>query len=451
MRPRLRERGRRGLALGLGFALCLLLVLAAAAPPAAADQPDREKLPQPANFNQCLKYALSHSPRLLRSALEIRVRSIDESDARWEFAPSVKLFTRYYFTRPRDVERAYDIKLRTEDYNPVGAYFTLQARRQLTRIAVASHGMLIEEGVHRLAQDFLRVRTLHHQSEFAQERIQLAQRTLAYARSLRDTGSATGLQVELAEQALDVARIAALEVNAAKQGALNKVKILMGMDPSYQLELDLEAGYQQLMSDFKPAQAGLGAARKHSFDLKVADIKEKLQDMNIIMAYTKFLPSLHMYLETTDPLSGEEQGTMYFSVGLEVPLWDGLSRVRNISRQKVIRRQIRADRRDTDHELVGRWQAAQDRLRQADASSRLGRSRSRLAALQERESLIRYQSHQIKFPDFAERRVDHLEALGKEAEKELDHALAVLDLRRITGDLTDSYVQGEIAGSKQGD
>jgi outer membrane protein TolC len=346
------------------------------------------------------------------------------------------------------VDRVYDLKFRTEDYNPVGAYFTLQARRQLTRIAVASHGMLIEQGVYRLAQDFLRVRTLHRQRELAEERIKLAQRLVAYAESLRGTGSATGLQVEMAEQALDVARISALEVDASKQGALNKLKILMGMDPSYKLELDLEEGYKQLMSDFDTREAALAAARKHSFDLKVAQIKEKLQDMNIIMAYTKFLPSLHMYLETTDPLSGEEQGTLYFSVGLEVPLWDGFKRVRNVSRQKLIRRQLRADRRDTDHELVGHWQAAHDRLRQTDASARLGRSRSRLAALQERESLIRYQSHQVQFPDYADRRVDHLEALGVEYEKELDHALAVLDLRRITGNLTASYVKGDFAGSQ---
>ncbi len=418
----------------LAWALVLLTTSVAGA---AVVQKD---LPQPADFRQCLQWALKHSPRLQKSALEIKVRKLSEWDAKWAFVPSVHMQSRYFFGRPEQSGRPYELKFTTGTYNPVGAYFSLQANRLVSRIAVVAHVGGIEAVLARLAKSFLKLHALQNRIQLAEDRIALARRVLAYTKSLRKSGSATGLQVEVAEQTLEVAQARAMSLAVARQAALNQVKVLMGMDPSLKLALDLPAGLQQVIGSFDPKKNGLDQARRHSLELKVQRLKEQLQAMNITLAYTKFLPTFHMTLENPDPLTAENENALYFSVGIELAIWEGFKQVRNVQRQRMILQQFKQERRQKELSVTALWQGARDRVSQTRAALKLASTRERLTGLREREALIAYQVQQTTFPAFAARRMSHLEARGTLTQSELAYHEALVDLRRLTGDLLRTHL-----------
>jgi len=96
----------------------------------------------PLDFDAAARLALRQSPLFTRSALEIELKRLDETDSRSAFLPSVTLRTRYFVHRPEDPHlnpRSYSVSFLTEDYNPIKAYFSLQIRKLLTRMAILSH------------------------------------------------------------------------------------------------------------------------------------------------------------------------------------------------------------------------------------------------------------------------------------------------------------------------
>lgn len=428
----------------LGRSLFALVMLVALWPAAAgaADAGDVEKaLKQPADFRACLEWTLGHSPKLKQSALEIKVRRLGEWDSAWDFAPSIQMYSRYFFGRPEDSGRRYELKFSSGTYNPVGAYFTLQAQKLVRKLAVYAHLAAVEEIVNRLANSFVELSALDEQIRYHEERIRLAQRMVDYTKSLKDSGSATGLQMEVAEQGLEVAQAGAMALAAARQAVLNQMKVVMGLDPQMKLAIDVKAGVAQVLAGYDVTRTTLPNAQKHSLDLHVQRIKELLQDLNITLAYTKFLPTLQMNLENPDPLVAQDGNALYFSVGIEMALFEGFRQVRNVQRQKMVLKQFKYERRHKELVLTATWQGARDRVMQERAGLKLTKTRARLAGLRERESFIDYRAQQASYAQFASRRMDHLEAQGNLAKKQLEYRKALLDLRRLCGDLMDQHIE----------
>jgi outer membrane protein TolC len=453
-----------------GVWLLMVLVIAASAPlglnPAAAraaeesGQADTKKL---VDFPEAVRIALKQSPYFTKSALDIDLSRLDESDSRHALLPSVSFRTRYYVNRPHNnnlnlitlptnppvvvnqsnaVPQAYSLEFYTDSYNPLEAYFSLQARKLLTKIAKFTHLQVIADGIQRLGRMFLDMQSLKQLTDYQKEINDLSRKNLEYIENRARLGTATSLEVRVARQELEVAQAEAKRLESSQKRARENLKSFLGLKPSEEISLDLHDVRRQILGGFDPNTATLDQAKARSWELKIKDIKKQLQTYNITVAKTRLLPSFIAGIQNPDPLSLTAGGgnNLFFSVGLQLPVWDGLRRVRNISRQKVLLKQYDAEKALKEMDLSDVWETAQGDIQEAASALKLSQSQEELARLKERQADISYQSGSIQLPDYLEGRKAVLEAKKTTVTKAMDYHAAVLRLRFISGDLDHSYV-----------
>jgi len=123
-----------------------------------------------------------------------------------------------------------------------------------------------------------------------------------------------------------------------------------------------------------------------------------------------------------------------------VPVWDGLKRIRNVSRQKAVLKQVSTDKDLKEIDLTDKWNTLQEDVRSAAANLKMAQSQEELARLKERQGEIRYQSGADTLPNWLAARKAILESHKSVAGKALEYDGMVLNLRQFSGDLGYSYV-----------
>jgi outer membrane protein TolC len=429
------------MALVLGLTVLVLFASWGTRQAAAAEPPPLAPA-TPVDFDTAVGLALRQSPLFTKSALEIDLRRLDETDSRTALMPSLTLRTRYFVDRP-DVPNlaphGYSLAFVTDDYNPIEAYFSLQVRKIITRMAVLGHLQVIANGLHRLAQGFLQLDALQRLSPLQEEAIKLAQKNLAYHQERLKIGEAAPHEVKLAGQELDLVRLEKRHLKESQESLEAGLKSLLGLAPETPVSFDLSPTRRQILENFDPARAGLKEVQSRSFVLQMQSLKKDLQVKNIILAKTKLLPTFFFGVETPDPLSAVDASGYYFSVGLKLPVWDGFRRVRDISRQKTILKQFDAEAELQGIDVGEKWREAQEQLRHAWRALKLTQAKEGVVRLKAQQAEIRYQAGEPLAVVLAARR-ESLEEQRQTVLKALDHDLARLAVRHLSGDLVYHYV-----------
>lgn len=414
--------------------------------PAAAGEPaagDMSLAPQgPVDFEECVRIAVRQSPHLIKSDVEIDIRRLDEADSRYGMIPPLTFRSYYYVTHPQRInsDKPYSLNFSTDPYNPIGAYLTLQAQKLATQIAVLGHLKVIAEGLHRLGRLFLELATLKRLAGYQSQLVSLARENLTYAENRLSIGTGTSLEVRLAAQELELARNEQERLSAQQRRNLSALRAFLGLKTGHDLTLDLRDAPRQVLGNFDAAAATLEGAKSRSHELKALEIKKQLQEYHVLLAKAKVLPSILFTTQTPDPLSIATDRGLYVGFGLEVPIWDGFKRIRNVSRQKAVLKQVASEKGMKELDLEEKWQTARDEVLSAAAGRKMALSHEELARLKERQSDIRYQSGGEPLPVMIEGRKGSLEAQKNVAVKSLDYDAAVLTLRLISGELGNSYV-----------
>ena len=99
-----------------------------------------------------------------------------------------------------------------------------------------------------------------------------------------------------------------------------------------------------MLGSFDPATASLEQAKDRSYELKAIELHKQLQDYNIRLAKSKVLPTFVFTTQTPSPLNVTSGSGLYVGLGLQIPVWDGFKRIRNVSRQKAVLKQIGAEK-----------------------------------------------------------------------------------------------------------
>ena len=453
-----------------GLLLLMVLVITAGAPLGlnlsaawAAEESGKADTKRVLDFQEAVRIALQQSPYFAKSALDIELSRLDESDSRYGLLPTVSFRTRYYVNRPstnnsdvitlptnppvvvnqsRAVPQAYSLEFYTDSYNPLEAYFTLQARKLVTKMAQFTHIQIICDGIQRLGKMFLDLQSLKELADYQNKINDLARKNLEYIENRASLGTATSLEVRVARQELEVAQAEKKRLESSQKKARENLKSFLGLKPSEELSLDLHDVRRQILGTFDPNTATLDQAKSRSFELKIYEVRKQLQTFNITVAKTRLLPSFIAGVQNPDPLSLTAGGgnNLFFSVGLQVPVWDGLKRVRNISRQKAILKQFGAEKNLKEMDLSDVWEAAQGEIQEAASVLKLSQGQEELTRLKERQADISYQSGSIQLPAYLEGQKAVLEAKKATVTKTMDYHAAVLKLRYISGDLGHSYV-----------
>lgn len=396
-----------------------------------------------ADFDACVRLALEQSPFLTKSALEIDVRKLDETDSKHAFIPAVSFRTKYYLNRPHQANlnpRAYSLEFVTDDYNPLVAYFSLKVHKLLTRIAVLGHLQVIAKGLQRLGQAFLELEALEQLAARQEELVDLARQQLTYVRKRQELGEVLPLEVRVAGQEVETALAEKERLAAALNRLQENLRAFLALTDAQKVKFAPREARRQVLGRFDAAAATREQARERSYLLKIQNLKQELQSWNITLAKVKLLPSFFGGVQTPDPLSQVDARGFYFSAGVSIPVWDGFKRFRNIGRQRTILKQYESEGEMLGAELGGEWLEARERLQSAAAALKLARTQEELAGLKARQAEIRYHSGGEPLPVWLEGRKTLLEARKNTLAKTLEHDLALLGLRRLSGDLSPAYV-----------
>jgi len=400
------------------------------------------------DFKACIGLALRQSPFFTKSAMEIDIRRLDEWDSWSSFIPSVTLETRYYFLRPERVnyeQSPFYIQFSTGTYDPLRSFFNLKARKEFTRIANTVHLITISEGIYKLAKKFIDLETNDKLDACQDELVATARQKLTFVQKRYSMGEETALGVEIAAQRLAMAQAEKEQRLAAQKAVLDGMKYFFGLKPIQRLDINfLDAG-RQVLGRFDPVHADLKQVKANSLELKIQKLKEELQDWNIILAYSKYVPVLTFGVKTSDLTSPESpsyegQQQFYTYVGANLVLWDGFKRSRNVSRQKKILRQFKAETKMKETDLVITWLKAQNRLREAEMKLLRARSLEKLARLRVKQAEISYNSNSRPFSGLLDSRIDLLEAKKKALSENHSYEFVALDIYHLSGELFKSHV-----------
>jgi outer membrane protein TolC len=322
----------------------------------------------------------------------------------------------------------------------LGAYFTLQAQKMATKMAILAHLHTIAAGLEKLGRFYLELDALDKLAGYQKDLVKLAQENLTYVKNRVSIGTATSLEVKVVQAELNLAKGEQENIAFARKRVLIGLKNFLGLPSSHDLILNVRDSQRQVLGKFNPATASLEQAKGYSYELKSLAIQKKLQGYKVSLAVVDSLPTILFTTQTPDPLSVSTAHGLYVGFGLQLPVWDGFKRIRNVSRQKATLRQIGAKATEKEDDLSDKWFAALGRIQEERVTLKNAQTREELARLKAHQKEIRYQSGQAPLPVFLEGRRDVLRAQKEAVRKDLTYARDVLYLRRISGDLGNTYV-----------
>lgn len=392
-------------------------------------------------FQRAIGVLLQSSPAVRDSRLEIKLQRLEESDSRMSFIPGITLRTRYFPQQPSEsTTDPYSIEFGVDAYNPVETYFNLQARKVVTQIAILAHLQVMNDSIQRLGLGYLELEKMDRVREYSREWVDLADQSVAYFRARMATGGATPIELKVAEQELEVGRAELEKAEISRATILDGMKALMGLGTDQVPDLDLRNVRDQVINGFDPATATLERARAQSIDLKIQHLKVELQKKHVTVSYARFAPNLLLGLSTTDPLGTQTDRGLFFSFGFELPIWDGLKRLHNITRQKTVLAKYNSEEAVKETDLETKWKAAEGKLRESAVQLKLARSQGELAALKARQVEIAYLAGREPIAVFLSEQRRQIDSKRNIALKELELDKATLALRALMGDLITSYV-----------
>ena len=124
-----------------------------------------------------------------------------------------------------------------------------------------------------------------------------------------------------------------------------------------------------------------------------------------------------------------------------MPLWDDFNRVRNVAKQKLVLEQYEADSELKEQDLQSKWQDARSRLKTAEAQLKVAKAQLELAKARENQVETGYHEARQPFSALINERRGRLEALKLAGLRSLEYDKVVLEIRYLSGDLYNSYVQ----------
>jgi outer membrane protein TolC len=393
------------------------------------------------NFEEGIKIALQQSPYFKKSSLQIEISKLNETDSRYSLIPPLTFYTYYYASRPSGTSGTpFYLSFYTSPYNPIISYFNLQAQKLATQAAILAHLQAISSGLEQLGQIFLQLDYWKKLATWQQDLANLSQEELAYKGNRYSAGTATSLEVKQVKQGLKVDQNKLKLDLLLQKRALANWKTFLGLRSNPKITPDLRNILRQVLGNFDLNSATWEEAKSRSYELKILEIRMKLQGYNIKLAIVNAMPIPLFTYQTPNPLSSTAQG-LYPAIGLQVPVWDGFTRIRNITRQKLVLQQYDNEKSLFVAESEDKFHQAREKVQEAASDLQAARSQVESAQLKAGQAEIRYHSGSVTLPDVIAARRAILEAKMNVAKKALAYGEAALAFRRISGDLGHAYVR----------
>ncbi len=401
-------------------------------------------LDHPLTFDECVHLALKQSPYFVKSAMEIQLKRIDESDSWYKLLPNLLVSTGYVLNMPKTADSRFSLSFTTGGYDPIAAGFSIEATKLLTEITILGHMMTISKGLYELGQMFLQLGSFEQMLVIQNELVALARHEKAYLNNLLETGGTNPLEVRIAEQQVELTELERDRLEALRTEMIADLKQFLGLDSANNLELDFRDYPDQVVGTFMPDQVTVENVVANNMELKIEKQKREIQEYEVMLAWSRFLPKLYFQSRTADPIdnidNNDRSNRLYTSVGFTWTVWDWGERTRNIRRQRIkVRKQV-VQENLLAMDVRSDWAAGLSAKRRTLAALKVARSQVELAGLRKRQSEISYQSGMQPFPVYLDQIREYFRSRQNALSKELDDDNSLLELRYLSGNLFKSYI-----------
>lgn len=446
----------------------------------------------PADFQECVRVALAQSPLLTKSSIEIESKRLDVGDAYSQYIPTIVMSTTFYMRLPEyknlagtawnsyaadnassnpaqnlsnsvtaanaiyagnsanRSRKAYDLNFSTGAWNPLLTAFDVQAKKEMVNIAVLSHLKVIDQGLKRLGTTYLQLGMVDTMIKMAKEKEELAVKNLEYVKTRAGLGQGAELDVRIAETKINLAKAEGEKMRTSKSVLLDELKFVMGVPFVQKVDLSLANASKQVLEDFNPANVTDESLRRHSFQLRIHEYEKGLQKKNIALSYIHFLPTFSFGFTSVSTLNSTSYKDdtaslpfMYPNLTLNFP-FDVWTKARDVSRQYKKMAQLNVEGRNLEFTLMSQFQQALAKLRSANSDVKFAASSVDLQKLTTQQAQFRFESGQAEYDAIVKAMGDYLDSRQNLLMKEYDRDVAMLDLRSISGDFQDRYINVSI-------
>jgi outer membrane protein TolC len=379
-----------------------------------------------------MRYALTHSPHLSKTALQFKIRRLDEDDSRSEMLPEVSLHATHY------ISEGTGIGIAANTYRPFEAYYSLKVRQILTEIAKLQHVRVLSDAYYTVAQHFFRHAYLNNMIDVQCELIVQAQKKHTYLENRRKAGDASQLEVRIAAQELAVQTAELKSLKIANAAILDTLTRFIDGDLARPVSLDT-ANLHQLLTGVSPDPPQMDRMLSSSPAFKIAGYREQLQQYHIRLAYAAYMPTFSMELRQPDVINEPHNHDFVFGVGARFPIWDGGKRHRDIARQKLVLEQVETETWLQKNELIDTWHVAVQDLEKAAAELSLSTSAEELSELKLSQAQLLYEQDKLSLPALLDDGILHHIARKNRLKNQLTYELAQLLIHHLSGNLFEEH------------
>ena len=358
---------------------------------------------EPLDFTRCLMLAMRQSPLLHNSAVEMEIASLRTESAFWSQLPELKA----RFTVTANITRndedsddddygdtSYRVGFGVSGYNPVAAHFSYEARQLMEKLAVLTHCKAVENLAGRIGEVLVRLDTLDRMSVVQNRRPLLADTAVHYFSLLEPGQEEQSLEYARARQQVRVARAMVEKTKAEKRMLLSSLKLLLGIPPEEQLRVGGPGAIMEHLPDTDGNNAW-ETAWEDGVDKRMLEVGLKLQDFNILLAWSRFMPDTNLDVFTANAdssLSGSSEDDVFTSAGLSFPVMDWGNRARGVQEARLQKTQFAVRERQSRSDFAATWAHGRQEYEALLAEQALQEENLELAKLETRKAKIEYEN-----------------------------------------------------------
>jgi outer membrane protein TolC len=413
--------------------VCLLI--ACHALPVQAGPPVRSRPYGYFDFPTCVRYALLHSDDLLRSRIEVQLKSIDLKDSHSELLPTLQLVTRYYLTRTDETsDNRLNVQVTMTNFSPYAALLKMKAMGIIVDIAKERHREKISEAVRNMAKLFFKVGVTKKLIRARKQLTALLRKKVEYGTSKKSQGGIDPVRVRMWRNSLRGARLVVRSLENQQEEFVAQLKMLLGYHPDYYLPLDTRDAIEQLLSGFNGRLITFSDVQAANQRLQILAKKEQVQSVKIQGAYVAILPRPVFVFESLSNQVDRSSG-FNLAVGFDHTLWDGFRAIRAIKREKLTARDMFLQRKEMSRHLYVNYRRLISQLDISAEREAFNREKERLAESTEERALDRYRSGELSYADYIDARIQRVEAHLGAIEGLEDRVFALIELATMAGGL----------------
>ena len=413
--------------------------------PLFAEEPDLAPTALPEkidSFQSCALTALRRVPQLQRSKMEIEISRLGEDDSRWSLFPDLTLSTYYYFAQQEG-----NVSIHANNYRPWEPYYSLKAQKMITHIVMLKHLEATAAALHKLADTFLQLIVTDENEIHYSQMQQLAAKRLQFVKNRVTNGTSTPLELEFEEQRHHYIGVESEANSIKRETLLRGLCVMLDLtDPSI-FQLNNQVLLQQILGPYIPPGITPPEQAENSIRQQVARIKEQLQKKKITLAYSKFVPDILVGFRSPDVLnvSVNDDQDYYFYSGISLTLWDGQKRSRDITRQKLVLRQMQLEKKEIDNSEAIEWMRATQQYVAEKSKYSLAQSMEKLKSIELKRKRYEYNNGLIELPELIHHQIAHHREQLTTIQKGLSLQRAGLALRHLSGQLVKDTLNISIA------